>query len=305
MRKKRGSPGAVLLLGAFAVVVALTIAVGAPAATAVHTAVLANTLSYQDSTGEDPNSLDIGAVTVSNDDTGLVTFDVKFVNGSLKPGQTEFYVMMDTDRDESTGSPGTSGGDYGIAWWGPVALEKWNGSDWDFAPSMKTLVAMVQPSEMIIKVNASELGNAKGFDFYVKTWRQNPSDEAGEFSDWAPDWDKWGYDVKLYVAPTVSITSIKCTPEPAVRGKTLVGKATVMVTRAGQVETLPTTAKAKWTATIGGLRLKPTSTRIAPNSVLLSTWKVPKTVKGKVMRVTVSVTMENVTVTKVHLHRIK
>jgi len=305
MRHRRASPLAVFLLSIFAVVVALTIAVGATAATTTHSAVLANTTNYQDSTGEDPNSLDIGAVTVSNDDTGLVTFDAKFINGSLQPGQTGFFIVLDTDRDESTGSPGTSGGDYSIDWWGPTLLEKWNGSDWDFAPSMKTLVALVQPNGMIVKVNASELGGVTGFDFYVKTYRPNPSDPLDQFSDWAPDFDKWSYDVKLYVAPAVSITSIKCSPDPAVKGKTMVGKATVKVTRAGQPETLPTTAKAKWTATLGSVPLRPASTSIGSNGVLLSTWKVPKAVKAKVMRVTVSLTVENVTVTKTHVHRIK
>jgi hypothetical protein len=158
---------------------------------------------------------------------------------------------------------------------------------------------------MTIKVNASELGDVKGFDFYVKTYRPNPNDPEDEFSDWAPDWESWGYDVKLYVAPIVSITTIKCAPDPAVKGKAMVGKATVTMTRAGQSEALPATAKAQWMATIGGLRLRPTTTRVAANGVLVSTWKVPKTVKAKVMRVSVSLTVENITVTKTHLHRIK
>ena len=121
MRSKRASPVA-LLLGAFAVMVGLTILVGTPSATASHAAVQANSVTFQDSTGEDANALDIGTVTVSNDDTGLVTFDVKFVNGSPSSARDEFYVVMNTDRDESTGSPNGSGADYLIEWWGPAAL---------------------------------------------------------------------------------------------------------------------------------------------------------------------------------------
>ena len=255
MRRVRARLAAALALLVSALTLVAVLAVGVPSAAGSHAATLANSATFQDSTGEDPNSLDIGTVTVSNDDTGLVTFDVRFVNGSIGPG-TDLYIVMDTDRDESTGSPGTSGGDYSIDWWGPSVLAKWTGTDWDFAPSMKTLVTMVQPNGFIAKIHPSELGDVKGFDFYVKTYRPNPNDPEDELSDWAPDWDKWGYDIKIYVPPVLTATAVTCTPDPPRAGKAMVARTTVSVTRGGVQESLGPTAAVKATATIARLSVK-------------------------------------------------
>jgi hypothetical protein len=117
-------------------------------------------------------------------------------------------------------------------------------------------------------------------------------------------------DVALkYVAPVLRVVSLDCTPEPARAGKAMVGRARILVTRHGTPEALPATTKAKWTATIGTLKLKPLTTRLAPGGVLVSTWKLPKTVKGKpitakTVRITVALVVEQASVTKTHLHRI-
>jgi hypothetical protein len=305
MLRERGRFPAALALLASAFLLVAVLTVGVSSARGAHTATLANSVTFQDSTGEDPNSLDIGTVTVSNDDTGLVTFDVKFVNGSLNWSIHEFYVVMDTDRDESTGSPDTGGGDYVIAAWGPSVLLKWNGVDFDFAPSMKTLVTMVQPNGMIVRIHPSELGDVKGFDFYVKTYRPSASDPEDQWSDWAPDWDKWGYDIKLYVAPVLSATAVKCTPDPPRAGKAMIARTTVSVTRGGTQESLGTTATVKATATIAG---KKVVGKVMPgygSGKVAVKWVIPKAAKGKTMRGTITVTLEKVSVTKTFAGRIK
>lgn len=295
LRKRARFPAALALLAsALALVTAL--AVGASSATGARTAALANSVAYQDSTGEDSNALDIGNVTVSNDDTGLVTFDVKFVNGSIGPG-TEFYVVMDTDRDESTGSPGTSGGDYVIAWSGPSVLLKWNGTEFDFAPTMRTLVTQVQPNGMVVKVNASEVGEVKGFDFYLKTYRENPGNPDDEWSDWAPDFKKWGYDIKLYVAPVLTATGLTWTPNPPRAGKAVVARTSVTVTRGGVPENLGTTATVKAIATIAGKTMVGKVLPVTDGKTVAVQWAIPKTSKGKAMRGTITVTLEKVSVT--------
>jgi hypothetical protein len=304
MRRERARlPAALgLLVSAFLLVAVL--AVGVSSAAGSHAATLANSATFQDSTGEFPNSLDIGTVTVSNDDTGLVTFDVKFVNGSISSG-TELYIVMDTDRDESTGSPGSGGGDYSIDWWGPSVLAKWTGTDWDFAPSMKTLVTMVQPNGLIAKIHPSELGDVKGFDFYVKTYRPNPNDPEDEWSDWAPDWDKWGYDIKIYVPPVLSATAVTCTPDPPRAGKVMVARTTVSVMRGGVPEGLGTTATVKATATIAGKKVVGKVMPGYASGKVAAQWVIPKTAKGKTMRGSITVTLENVSVTKTFTDSIK
>jgi hypothetical protein len=103
---------------------------------------------------------------------------------------------------------------------------------------------------------------------------------------------------------TVAVTSLDCTPEPALPGKRLTGKATVAVTRGGKAATLSPTATVAWQAKVGTVRLKQLSTSRAGNT-LRATWLLPKTVKAKVAKVAVTVTSDGVTATKTHPHRIK
>lgn len=305
MRKTRGSPVLALLLGVFAVMVGLTIVVGAPAATARHTATLANSVTYQDSTGEDARALDIGTVTVSNDDTGLVTFDTKFANASISSATDVFFVVMNTDRDDSTGEPNTGGGDWVIGWDGTPFLFQWNGTKMEMAPSMKTLVSMVQPNELILKIHPSEFGNVKGFDFYAKTFRPNPSDSEGEFSDWAPDHDMWSYDIKLYVAPVLKATLIKCTPDPPKAGKPMVASMTVSVTRGGQPEQLGSNAVVKATATVAGKKIVGNVAPLSSTGKVAVRWVIPKPAKGKLLRGKITVTLEKVSVTRGFVDHVK
>lgn len=109
----------------------------------------------------------------------------------------------------------------------------------------------------------------------------------------------------LYVAPKLRVTSVDFTPEPGVAGKALVGRARVVMTRGGVPEPLPLAAKAKWTATIGGNRLQPLTSRVTGNGVVTSTWKLPKLVTAKNMRVTLVVGVEGVRTTATHTHRIR
>lgn len=113
-------------------------------------------------------------------------------------------------------------------------------------------------------------------------------------------------DVKvLYVAPKLRVASLDCTPEPGVPGNKLVGTARVLMTRGGVPEALPLTAKAKWTATIGGRRLQPLTTKVKGGGVVTSTWKLPSVVTARTMKVTLVVTAEGVRVTANHAHKLR
>jgi hypothetical protein len=109
----------------------------------------------------------------------------------------------------------------------------------------------------------------------------------------------------VYQTPVVRISSISCTTTPARAGKTMLGKAQVLMTRGGGREPLLSNSKVKWTATIGTLRLKPTSTRVGAGSVLLSSWKLPKTVTAKTIRVSLTVNVGGASVTRTHLHPVR
>ena len=170
---------------------------------------------------------------------------------------------------------------------------------------MKTLVTLVQPNELIAKINTSELGNVSGFDFYVKTYRPNPNDPEDQYSDWAPNFDTWGYDVTLYVAPVLTAGTITCTPDPPKAGKPMVAKMAVTVMRGAVPEKLGSAATVKATATIAGKKIVGTVLPTSPTGNVAVKWLVPKTAKGKMMRGSITVTLEKVSVTKSFVDRIK
>lgn len=295
---------AVLAAGAFLLSLILAGAVSAvPAGTASQAATTAGSSTYNDSTGEAGAAPDIGSVVVSNDNAGKMSFAVTFVNRSgLNP--TDFVAVdIDSDRNPVTGST-TFGFDYAAVYYrGSSALLRWDLTTQRLvlAP-MNTLTTGWSGSTLTFSVSSSELGSTTGFRFGVFA-DANPDDPAAPV-DFAPDPGRelWTYDVKL--APTLAITGLDCTPEPAVAGRKLTGRATVAVTRSGVPEVLPSTAKVTWRATFGKVRLTPLATKSA-SGVLTSTWKLPATVKAKVVRVTVTVTTEGVTISKTHLHRVR
>jgi hypothetical protein len=103
---------------------------------------------------------------------------------------------------------------------------------------------------------------------------------------------------------SVAVKSLDCTPEPAVAGRRMTAKATVAVAYAGKPAVLPPTAKVAWQAKVGSVSLRPLSTPTAGN-VLRATWQLPKIVKAKVVKVTLTVKTDGLQATKTHLHRVK
>jgi hypothetical protein len=103
---------------------------------------------------------------------------------------------------------------------------------------------------------------------------------------------------------SVAVKSLDCTPEPALAGRRLTARAAVAVAYAGKPATLAPTAAVAWRAAIGPVSLKPLSTSRAGN-VLRATWQLPKVVKARAAKVTLTVRTDGVTATKTHLHRVK
>jgi hypothetical protein len=299
------SPGKSALLLVACGSVALVLAVGASAGTARHDAALASSVTYQDSTGESPDALDVASVTISNDDRGLLTFDLKFANRGVNAATDDALIAMDVDRNRSTGSPNWGGAEWILGWADGSYLEQWNGSDWVDASSIKTLLSAVAPNELLIRVNTSELGNATGFDFEVAT-AVFPSAEAQPLVDLAPDpgHGLWSYDVKIYVAPVLSATAIKCTPDPPRAGKPMVARTAVTVMRATTKEPFGK-AKVTASATIAGKKLVGVVLPSSATGNVAVRWLVPKTAHGKMMRGQITATLENVKVTKTFSERVK
>ena len=302
---RRRTRFAALVAGLSAVGLSLVGLVAAvPVGTASSSATALNSVTYDDRIGDSGTAPDVSTVVVSNDDAGMLSIAITFPNRTAFAGTDYLDVDFNTDGDLATGEwPG--GSDYGIEYFSGGRILEWrydeDEEDWVQTP-MKTLTSMWSASTLTLKLSATDLASTRRFTFLVYT-DANPDNRNAPF-DWAPDegTPPWVYEVKL-PAPTLAVKSLDCTPEPARAGKLMTGKAVVAVTRAGMPEVLAPTAKVTWRATFANVRLRPLSTTRA-GGTLRSTWKLPTTVKAKVVRITLTITSDGVTVTKTHLHRV-
>ena len=80
-------------LGLFAALAVVFPVVGG--ATPAHA--LANSVTFQDSRGEDPQGPDINTITVSNDNSGLITWKIDIPNQAQLSGSVITEITIDAD----------------------------------------------------------------------------------------------------------------------------------------------------------------------------------------------------------------
>ena len=123
-------PRLAILLGLAALAVGVPVALGGSS----HAA--ANSQTFNDSVGEDANAPDITSVAVSNDDAGLISFQINISNRPTLTPDMYVLLLLDTDRNASTGAADFLGSEYAIELDpGAVTLFQWNGTDFAAASS--------------------------------------------------------------------------------------------------------------------------------------------------------------------------
>ena len=79
----------------------------APAATVGRVAQTANTTTFQDSVAEeDARAPDVSTVVVSNDDAGLLAFEIHFANRATLAPSEELSLWFNTDGNPANGGSG-------------------------------------------------------------------------------------------------------------------------------------------------------------------------------------------------------
>ena len=146
-----------------------TLLVAVPAALAGSAHRASNSTSYPDSTGEDANAPDITSVNVSNDDAGLITFQVNISNRPAFTDDMFLLIFMDTDQNAATGDPDTFGADYVIQMVpGAADLFQWQtANDYVRAPSQASLTFSYAATGATLRISAADLGKTKGLKFAV------------------------------------------------------------------------------------------------------------------------------------------
>src|SRR5581483_9382630 len=132
----RLSVGARVGVGVFVCLAAVLVASGGTKAAPRR--VLTNSVTFQDSLNENSAASDIDKVTVSNDDAGVVTFQIAIPNRPQFVSPMEVSVILDLIP-------------------GDVALGRWNGSDFSFGSSPSSLSYSYSNGIATIHVNASDL----------------------------------------------------------------------------------------------------------------------------------------------------
>jgi hypothetical protein len=243
----------------------------------------ANSTSYPDSVGEDAQGPDITGTTVSNDDTGLITFVLAISNRPALTPDMLFLMFIDSDQNSATGDPQSFGADYLVQLAsGEVDLFKWSGSDYVFtaAPS---LIYSYDTAGATIKINATELGKPKALNFAeiavsgITNDAQGNPDFTNIHRDSSPDPGHGTFTYQVQIKVSLSLVAFTTSPKPVKAGKPFsVGLAANESDTGSAVQQGTVTCVAK----IAGKRVQLRSSRIV-NGIAVCVWTVPKTAKGK------------------------
>jgi hypothetical protein len=282
-----------LLLGA--------LVVGVPAALGGSTRAAANSTTFTDSVGEDANAPDITTVGVSNDDAGNITFTINISNRPALTQDMYLLVFLDTDRNAATGFADALGSDYAIQLVpGAVDLFQWNGSDFVHAAAQSSLTYVYGTAGATVHISAADLNKTKGFNFGVAAVSGVTFDAAGNpnfdttHQDNAPDLGHgfWSYQVLTKIVLTV--TAFSTSPKPAKAGRKFsVSMAATENDTAGPVQA----GTVACVASLAGKRVAAVS-HVVANGVATCVWRIPKTAKGRLMRGTITLTVQGTKVTR-------
>jgi len=260
-----------------------------------------NSATFPDSTGEDPAAPDITSVVVSNDDAGLITFQI---NVSNRPALTEdmyFLIFLDTDKNASTGSGDNVGADYVIQLVpGAVDLFQWNGTTYAHVASQSSVTFSYTPAGPVIRASASDLGKTKSFNFGVVAASGATVDAQGNFDDsqvhrdLAPDPGHGFNGYNVLTKLVLNVTAFTVAPKPAKAGRTFsASMAANENDTAGPVQS----GTVVCSATVSGKRLVAV-THAVHNGVAVCIWRIPATAKGFVVRGLVTLHVRNASTTR-------
>lgn len=252
----------------------------------------ANTVTFQDSTGERPDAPDITTVVVSNTNAGAISVKI---NGF--PRLTDDMLVgidVDSDNNAATGDPDT-GADYSIELFrGAANLFRWDGTTFSRRqndPPQSTLTF----SGLTITINASELGNTARLNFGVIVITGIVVDSSGDLDfsnargDVAPDpgHGLWNYSVKT-VPLALLAKSFVLTPRRPQGGRTLT--ATMVVARNDTGAVLKG-GSVICSATVAGTRVEVRVRKFVGNQARC-VWQIPSSARGKSIRGSITVLFE-------------
>lgn len=260
-----------------------------------------NTMTFADSIGEDPAAPDITTVTVSNDDGGLITFQITVSNRPAMTADMYFVIFLDTDSNSSTGASDALGADYAIELeQGNVGLFQWNGTDFVSASSQTSLVYTYSTTGPTIRIRAADLGGTRRLSFGVIAASGVVNDANGQVDttnvhrDYAPD---AGHGFNAYPVVTklvLKVTAVTAAPKPALAGR---GFSVSLAATQNDTNAPVQRGTVSCAASIAGKRILAV-THAVRNGVALCVWRIPAAAKGKTVRGLITLTVRGTSVTR-------
>jgi len=261
------------------------------------TRVAANTTTYQDSVGEDASAPDITNVVVSNDDAGLITFQVNIPNRPALTVDMFLLIFIDSDNNSATGQTGI---DYVIDLEpGSVDLFQWNGSDYVAAES-QTSLTFAWSSGATIRVSAADLGKTKAFNFAVAAFSGFALDPNGNPDatnlkrDTAPDPGHGLFAYQVLTKLVLKVTAFTIAPRPAKAGRPF---SVSMAASENDTNAPVAGGTVRCAASIAGVRLVAV-THAVRNGIAVCVWRLPATAKGRIVRGLVTLTVRGTSTTR-------
>ena len=292
-----------LLLG----LAALLVAVPTALAGSGHRA--SNSTSFPDSAGEDASAPDITSVNVSNDDAGLITFQVAISNRPAFTADMFLLVFLDTDQNAATGDPDTLGADYVIQMVaGAADLFQWQTSANDYvrAPSQASLTFAYAATGATLRISAAELGKTKALKFAVLAASGVAVSPTGELDftnvhrDLAPDPGHGFNSYQVLTRIVLSVTAFTTSPKPARAGRSF---TVSMAVKENDTNGPIATGSVLCAATLGGKRIVATR-HIVVNGIANCVFSVPRTAKGKTIRGKITVVVQGVQASRAFAARV-
>jgi hypothetical protein len=266
---------------------------------AVAPAGAANSVTYQDSTGEPGGVKDITTVVVSNDDKGMVTFRLNVPSAPAYSVDIDVDIYVNTDANASTGAADLGGVDYVIQLFrGEINLYKWDGTDFTrrFGDPPATTLIYQWSNGVSIRISAAELGNTKRMQFFAGvisgiTFNETTGepDFTNSVADFAPDIGRGFYTYDVKIAPMrVVFKSLKTAPASPKAGRTLTVRmaATRSDTGAAIIN-----GRVDCTAKAGARSVQPNSERFVGGQAVC-VFTVPANAAGKTMRGKITIVFE-------------
>jgi hypothetical protein len=314
---------AVLQLQAVVLAASAVFVAGAAASpSAPHTQ--AGSATFTDPSGDAQGGPDVTRAAVSGDvATGSITLTVTALNympTTPDALERDVAVWLDTDLNRATGDP-ADGTEYALQAWNDPSgrwwdVLRWNGSDWDSVPETPSMRFTRQGDALSWTVAASDIGGATRFKFYVFAGTWNDPADRFDTTDEAPDTGLWSFDASTPTAPSPSpagktallVSAPQATPPVAVAGKKLAVQFRVQIQRTEETVVIDITTgetresmivtwtpvSGKWScaASIGGQALPARCSSFKGGLAKLSL-AVPKTAKGKRLRISVKITAKD------------